>query len=42
MTRKGKPTSGWVIIAASAVTDDDTLRLWVERGRDFLAAQNPK
>ncbi len=42
MTRKDEPVSGWVIIAAGAVTDDDALRLWVERGRDFAAAQPPK
>ncbi len=42
MTRKGEPVSGWVLIAASAVTDNDALRLWVERGRDYAATQPPK
>lgn len=42
MTRKGAPVTGWVVIAPRVVTDDDALRLWVERGRDFAAAQPPK
>jgi hypothetical protein len=42
MTRRGEPISGWVLIAASAVADDDALRLWVERGRDYAATQPAK
>jgi TfoX/Sxy family transcriptional regulator of competence genes len=39
MTRKGQTVSGWVIIAGTAVADDDSLRLWVKRGRDYAVAQ---
>ncbi len=42
MTRGREPVTGWVLIAASAVADDDALRFWVERGRDYAAAQPPK
>ncbi len=39
MTRNGAPVSGWVIIASSTVENEEALRVWVERGRSFAAAQ---
>jgi TfoX/Sxy family transcriptional regulator of competence genes len=42
MLRKGEPVSGWVLIAADAVRDQQSLAKWVERGLAHAEAQPPK
>jgi TfoX/Sxy family transcriptional regulator of competence genes len=42
MLRKGKPVSGWVLIAAEAVQDEASLASWVRRGTAYASAQPPK
>ncbi|MET7481650.1 TfoX/Sxy family protein [Streptomyces sp. NPDC005538] len=33
----GRPMRGWVVVAGSAVTEDDVLSGWIEEGRAFAA-----
>ena len=42
MLRKGAPVSGWVLIAADAVRDEQSLAKWVQRGLAHAEAQPPK
>ncbi|MFJ6391117.1 TfoX/Sxy family protein [Streptomyces sp. NPDC091972] len=38
----GRPMRGWVLVAGSAVTEDEALRAWVDEGRAFAASLPPK
>lgn len=38
----GKAMAGWVMVLPEALETDDTLRAWLERGRDFAATLAPK
>ncbi|WP_328869590.1 TfoX/Sxy family protein [Streptomyces sp. NBC_00287] len=38
----GRPMRGWVVVEGSAVTEDEELDAWVERGRAFAAGLPPK
>ena len=34
--QRGKAMKGWVLVDEEAVADDDQLRAWVERSRDYV------
>lgn len=38
----GRPMRGWVVVAASAVSEDETLADWIEQGHAFAASLPPK
>ncbi|MGW6563912.1 TfoX/Sxy family protein [Streptomyces sp. NPDC054975] len=38
----GRPMRGWVVVAASALTDDAALAEWIEQGHAFAAGLPPK
>ncbi|WP_260859482.1 hypothetical protein [Streptomyces cupreus] len=38
----GRPMRGWVVVDGAAVTEDEELGAWVERGRAFAAGLPPK
>ncbi|OXY96692.1 TfoX/Sxy family protein [Streptomyces diastatochromogenes] len=38
----GRPMRGWVVVAGSAVAEDDVLGEWIEEGRAFAAGLPPK
>ncbi|GAA0671996.1 TfoX/Sxy family protein [Kitasatospora atroaurantiaca] len=38
----GRPMRGWVLVDSSALTEDATLRDWIDRGRSFAATLPPK
>lgn len=42
MEMRGRPMSGWLLVAADAVADDDRLGLWVDRGVAFVRTMPPK
>lgn len=42
LMRGGKAMSGWILVEADAVADDDALDRWVGRGRDHAASLPPK
>ncbi|WP_406442384.1 TfoX/Sxy family protein [Streptomyces sp. NBC_00631] len=38
----GRPMRGWVVVAGSAVTEDDALGAWIDEGHAFAASLPPK
>jgi TfoX/Sxy family transcriptional regulator of competence genes len=38
----GRPMPGWIVVAASALTEDAELDAWVEEGHSFAAGLPPK
>lgn len=38
----GRPMRGWVVVAGSAVAEDDVLGEWIDEGRAFVAGLPPK
>ena len=38
----GRPMRGWVVVAASAVSEDADLDAWIARGHAFAAGLPPK
>jgi hypothetical protein len=38
----GRPMRGWVVVHASAVTEDGTLGEWIDEGYGFAASLPPK
>ena len=38
----GRPMRGWVVVHADSLEQDETLKLWVERGVDFARSLPPK
>ncbi|GGW49625.1 TfoX/Sxy family protein [Streptomyces xantholiticus] len=38
----GRPMRGWVVVAASALSEDSDLDDWIDRGRGFAAGLPPK
>lgn len=38
----GRPMRGWVVVAASAVSEDEALADWIEQGHAFAASLPPK
>lgn len=38
----GRPMRGWVVVAGSAVAEDDVLGAWVDEGRAFARGLPPK
>jgi hypothetical protein len=42
MEMRGRPMTGWLLVDASALADDDQLGLWVDRGVRFVRTLPPK
>ncbi|WP_416958009.1 TfoX/Sxy family protein [Nocardioides sp. T5] len=42
MEMRGRPMTGWLLVAADALADDDRLQLWVGRGVAFVRTLPPK
>ena len=38
----GRPMRGWILVAGTAVTEDETLGAWIDEGRAFAASLPPK
>lgn len=38
----GRPMRGWILVAGSALTQDDVLTEWIEKGHAFAASLPPK
>ena len=38
----GRPMRGWVVVAGSAVREDEALGAWIDEGRAFAAGLPPK
>lgn len=38
----GRPMRGWVVVAASAVSEDEALAGWIDPGHAFAASLPPK
>lgn len=38
----GRPMRGWIVVAGSAVTEDEALGAWIDEGRVFAASPPPK
>ncbi|MER7815814.1 TfoX/Sxy family protein [Streptomyces sp. NPDC096153] len=38
----GRPMRGWVVVAPSAVSEDEALADWVDQGHTFAASLPPK
>ncbi|MCX4884144.1 MULTISPECIES: TfoX/Sxy family protein [unclassified Streptomyces] len=38
----GRPMRGWVVVAGSAVAEDDVLGEWIDEGHAFAAGLPPK
>jgi TfoX/Sxy family transcriptional regulator of competence genes len=38
----GRPMRGWIVVAASAVAQDEALGEWIEEGHAFAASLPPK
>lgn len=38
----GRPMRGWIVVAGSAVTEDEALGAWIDEGRAFAASLPPK
>ncbi|GAA4081830.1 TfoX/Sxy family protein [Streptomyces shaanxiensis] len=38
----GRPMHGWVVVAGSAVAEDDALGAWIDEGYAFAATLPPK
>ena len=42
MEMRGRPMTGWLLVAADAVADDASLGMWVDRGVAFVRTLPPK
>ena len=42
MEMRGRPMTGWLLVAADALADDDRLQVWVGRGVAFVRTLPPK
>jgi hypothetical protein len=42
MEMRGRPMTGWLLVAPEAVADDDRLQVWVDRGVAFVRTLPPK
>ncbi len=42
MEMRGRPMTGWLLVAAEALADDDQLQLWVDRGVAHVRTLPPK
>lgn len=42
MEMRGRPMTGWLLVSADVLADDDRLRLWVDRGVAFARTLPPK
>lgn len=42
MEMRGRPMTGWLLVSAEGLDDDDLLRLWVDRGVAFVRTLPPK
>ncbi|MFF9121301.1 TfoX/Sxy family protein [Streptomyces massasporeus] len=38
----GRPMRGWVVVASSALSEDEVLAAWTDQGHDFAASLPPK
>ncbi|MFI8519224.1 TfoX/Sxy family protein [Streptomyces sp. NPDC085481] len=38
----GRPMRGWVVVASSALSEDEALDAWIEEGDSFAASLPPK
>jgi TfoX/Sxy family transcriptional regulator of competence genes len=38
----GRPMRGWVVVAASALSEDEALHAWIDEGHAFAAGLPPK
>jgi TfoX/Sxy family transcriptional regulator of competence genes len=38
----GRPMCGWILVAGSALTEDDALGAWIDEGHAFAASLPPK
>ncbi|WP_406464898.1 TfoX/Sxy family protein [Streptomyces sp. NBC_01622] len=38
----GRPMRGWIVVAGSAVAEDEALGEWIDEGRAFAASLPPK
>ncbi|GGU42057.1 TfoX/Sxy family protein [Streptomyces coeruleorubidus] len=38
----GRPMRGWILVDGAALTGDDVLGEWIEKGRAFAASLTPK
>lgn len=38
----GRPMRGWIVVAGSAVGDDDALEHWIERAQAYVSTLPPK
>ncbi|MGW7357260.1 TfoX/Sxy family protein [Streptomyces sp. NPDC054802] len=38
----GRPMRGWVVVAASALAEDEALDAWIDQGHAFAAGLPPK
>jgi hypothetical protein len=39
---RGRPMAGWLLVSADALTDDEQLQLWVDRGAAYVRGLPPK
>lgn len=42
MEMRGRPMSGWLLVAVETVATDDALQLWVDRGVTYARSLPPK
>ena len=42
MEMRGRPVSGWLLVGPGALSDDDQLQLWVDRGVAHVRTLPPK
>ena len=42
MEMRGRPMSGWLLVATEALADDTALAVWVERGSTYARSLPPK
>jgi hypothetical protein len=42
MEMRGRPMTGWLLVAPEALVDDEQLQLWVDRGVGHARSLPPK
>jgi TfoX/Sxy family transcriptional regulator of competence genes len=42
MEMRGRPMTGWLLVASEALVDDEQLQLWVDRGVGHVRTLPPK
>ena len=42
MEMRGRPMTGWLLVAREALADDEQLQLWVDRGIAHVRTLPPK